>query len=188
MQDLYKDMDSTLDLSVIERMQTNAPIAVYKKTTVGKVGVLVFNPMTRKPEERILKGDPRDPTRDIENEIVKIYTEDANMYFKNANKRLFERGLIAPFTSEFAEVDMGNAITDDEIDEILSQPNFTLKARLAKFTSPIPVERLHIRALELNKGVKTIEQIKARISELQTEETLEATDKRLKQHYHNLEG
>lgn len=188
MQDLHKDMNSTLDLSVMERMQTDAPIAIYKKTTVGKVGVIVFNPITRKPEERILKGDPRDPTRNIENEIVKIFTEDAHMYFKNANRTLLERGLIAPFTSQLAGVDMGNAITDEEIDNILSQPNFSLKARLAKFTSPIPVERIHVRAMELNKGVKTIEQIVARIAELQTGETLEATEKRLKDHYHNLEG
>lgn len=188
MQDLHQNMDSTLDLSVLERLQTNQPIAVYKKTTVGKVGVIVFNPITRKPEERILKGDPRDPTRNIENEIVKIFDEPSHLYFKSVNKNLIERGLIAPFTSELTGVDMGNAITDEEIDRILSEPNFSLKARLAKFTSPVPVERLHIRALELNKGVKTIEQIKARISELQTGESLEVMDKRLKDHYHNIEG
>lgn len=182
------NMNDTLDLSVMELMQTNAPVAVYKKTTVGKVGVIVFNPMTRKPEERILKGDPRDPTRNIENEIVKIFTKDAHQYFKNANKNLLERGLIAPHEMELDDIDMGNAISDEEIDRILSQPNFALSARLKKFTSPIPVERLHIRALELNKPVKTIENIKARISELQTGETLEQTDKKLKEHYHNLEG
>lgn len=188
MQENIKGTENTLDLSVMELMQENTPIAIYKKTTVGKVGVIVFNPYTRKPEERILKGDPRDPTRNIENEIVKIFTKDADLYFRNANKTLFERGLIAPHTTELTGVDMGNAISDEEIDEILSQPNFTLEARLKKFTSPVPVERLHVRALELNRPVKTIEKIKERISELQTGETLEETEKRLKAHYHNLEG
>ena len=188
MQDVHQDMDSTLDLSVLERLQTNAPIVIYKKTTVGKVGVIVFNPITRKPEERILKGDPRDPTRNIENEIVKIFDEQSHLYFKSVNKNLLERGLIALYSTSLPGVDMGNAISDEEIDEILSQPNFTLMNRLKNFTSPIPVERIHVRAIELNKPVKTIENIKARISELQTGETLEETDKKLKAHYHNLEG
>lgn len=188
MQDAISNQDNTLDLSVLERLQTNKPIAVYKKTTVGKVGVIVFNPITRRPEERILKGDPRDPTRNTELEIVKIFDEPSHLYFKTVNKNLLERGLIAPHTSGLAGVDMANAISDEEIDDILSQPYFTLMNRLKEFTSPIPVERIHVRAIELNKSIKTIEKIKERISELQTGETLEAIDKKLKEHYHNLEG
>src|SRR5688572_27742177 len=152
-------MNDILDLSVMEKMQTDAPFSVYKKTTVGKVGVIVFNPMTKKQEERILQSDPRDPNRNIETEIVKIFNKDSDTFFRNQNKVLFERGLIAPHEMELKDIDMGNAISDEEIDRILSEPNFTLTSRLAKFTSPIPVERLHVRAIELNKPVKTIENI-----------------------------
>lgn len=186
MQDITTEREQ-LDLSVLERMQTNAPIMTYKKTTLGKVGVIVFNPITRKPEERILEGNHRDPIADIEKMIIKIFDEPSHLYFKSVNKNLLERGLIAPHNSELAGVDMGNAISDDDIDEILSQPFYTLKSRLEKFTSHIPAERILVRAIELNKAVKTIEHIKSIIAKLQEGQSLEATDKRLKDHYHNLE-
>jgi hypothetical protein len=147
----------------------------------------VFNPHTNRPEERILRGDILDKEADRDAMRVKLYDNRSLSFFKNMNKRAIEAGLIVPDSNDTAiNVDMINAITDEEIDEILSQQFYTLKNRLDKFTSPTPVERILRRSKELNKGVKTIENITARLSELQADQRL--TDGKLEEHYRNLNG
>jgi hypothetical protein len=180
------DDSGSISVEALERMQLDKPVAIYTKTTVGKVGVMVFNPITRRPEDRILKGDPRDSNVNREDMLIKLYDEASHMFFKNMNRVLIEKGLIAPFTKEQDNsVQMLNAITDEEIDEMLEQPYFTLMNKIEKFTSPTPVERVLIRAIELNKGVKTTNKIKEKLVAMQQAEKLD--DSRLDEYYKHLE-
>jgi hypothetical protein len=180
--------DITLDMETFERMQNDKPIAVYIKTIRAKVGVVVFNYYTMKPEDRILKGDTLDPKANKEEMTVKIYDEKSHSYFLKINKHLIEEGILVPYTDELGKVHLLNAITDEEIDDILEQPYFTLMNRIKEFTSTIPVERILRRAIELNKGVKTIDNIKQRLAEMQEKENLALGQKAtLEQHYTNIE-
>lgn len=176
----------SIDPAVLERLKAGKPIITYVKTPLGRVHVIAIEPTTGKPEERILKGNPRDPEADRSAMTVKIYSEQEHEYFKNVNKNLFKAGKLAVDTRAEEEIAMTNAISDDEIDEILSKPNFTLLARLEKFTSPTPVERILLRAKELNKGIKTIKNIEGKLAELQEGTKLMEVESRLSDHYRNL--
>lgn len=180
----YK-ISEQLNLDILERMQEEKPIAVYAKAIVGKLGVILFNPLTGTTEERILKGDPRDPSTNIDDITVKFWTNQALMFFKNMNRRSIEKGYLVPYNpdevdSEFVSV---NAVTDEEIRDILSQPYFTLDNKLKEFTSPVPVERILRIAEEMNRPIGTINRIKERLVELQqTDDTVT-----LEEHYKNLQ-
>ena len=173
-----------LSLDVLEKMQTDEPLYIYMKAVISRVQVIVFNPITGKPEERILKGDPNDQKADKDEMIVKIYDEPSHLYFKNINKKVIEEGLVAPYKEALKQVNMINAITTEEIDDILSQPFFTLKNRIEKFTSSTPMQRILVRALELNKPVGTITYIEQKISEMQTSPT---DTKALEDYYKNIQ-
>lgn len=184
---IYDAQDKpVLNMEVLERMQTDEPIAVYIKAIVGKVGVIVFNPLTQRPEERVLEGDPRDSTKNRDDMTVKIYDEASHIFFKNLNRRSLMKGKIVPYKTEGINIDMTNAISDEQIDEILSQPFFTLMNRMNEFTSVVPVQRILIRAKELNKSFKTIQRIEAKLSEMQADQGLVNNEDKLSNHYKNL--
>ena len=175
-----------MDLSVLEQMQTGEPFSTYIKTTKGKVGVLIFNPMTSRPEERILEGNVESASADLDLMLVKIWTESSDRFFKNANKILFEQGKIVPYNSAKREnILMVNAISDEEIDNILAQPFFTLSNKLSEFTAAPPVERILRKAKELNRPIKTINRIIERLNELQEDEMDTGA---LERHYKNIEA
>lgn len=180
------DFEPVMDLNTLERMQTGEPLYIYTKTTVGRVGVTVFNPITSRPEDRILSGDPSDAKANKEEMLVKIYDEPSHLYFKNINKKLLEDGKIAPYTSAAPQINMINAITDEEIDRILSEPYLTLKNAMDKFTSYVPVERILIRAIELNKPTQTVENLRQKVSELQAKDDPAIYEENLKKYYSNL--
>lgn len=187
-------MDNTqikegLNLDILERMQNESPIAVYIKTIRAKLGIFIFNPVTNKPEERLLAGDPEDPNVDIEDITAKIWTESAHLYFKNVNKRAIEEGKLVPYESDAVrQTRMTNAITDEEIEQILNEPFFTLMNRLNDFTSAVPVERILRKAKELNRPHKTIERVYEKLQELQEAEGADDQAKRLDEYYKNLEA
>jgi uncharacterized FlaG/YvyC family protein len=180
--------DAPFDLSILEKMQSDKPVAAYVKTTIGRVGVILLNPLNNRREERILQGDPRDSKTNRDDMTVKLYDERSHVFFKNMNKKLVESGVLAIDNNVgLPVIDLKNAITDEEIDEILEQPYFTLMNRLREFTSSFPIERVLRRALELNKTIKTLERIKERLAELQREEGLIDFEDKVDKHYKNLE-
>lgn len=187
MQNTGLNFTEHVDLEVLEKMQSDEPLAVYIKTIIGKLGVIIVNPTTMRQEERILKGDPRSKKSDIEDLVVKLWTKGTHTYFKNANKRLLEEGKLVPYDykSGKQEVNLSNAIKDSEIEEILSQPFFTLKNRLEEVTSSVTVERFLRIAEELNRPIGTVNHIREKLHELQKAEGLD--NRRLEEHYQNLE-
>ena len=47
-----------MTMEVVSAMAAEKPYKTYKKTILGKVAVKVFNPLTQKPEEVIIQGNP----------------------------------------------------------------------------------------------------------------------------------
>ena len=142
----------------------------YIKTCRGKLAVSVIDPFTGEENTVILKGDVTDPTEDRSEYRVSLYTDVDLAWFKQQNHKLIARGLLVPDTPEVREEQLVNVITDDQIEDILSQPFFSLKNKIDKFTSPVPVERFLRAANQMNKAVGTIKVIEERLAELQEAE------------------
>ncbi len=125
------------------------PLAIYRKTIVGKVHVVVLNPFTDIPEGVILEGNSDDS-------FVSLWTPKALAFFEKLNKKHIERGKLAKTLSNIPKKPLPNVLSDEEVDNLLNSPFLTLKARVAKFTDSGPALRLLNRARELEKSEKII--------------------------------
>jgi hypothetical protein len=152
------------------RSLDNEPLTYYIKTIRGRVAVDRISPMSGEQETIILKGDVADPAADLSEAMIALYTEHDLKYFEQANRKSIEQGRIVPHDPEKDELDRINAITDDELRELVTAKFFTLKAKLSEFTSSIPITRALRIAKEENRPIKTIEVIEARLAELQVED------------------
>lgn len=156
---------SPISSEVFSKMQVGSPVASFKKTILGQVGVHVLNPWTGHPEDRILSGDPRTNDEDC---IVDLWSEAELMYFTKMNKRHFETGNLIKFVKTQAAPERSvNDITDEEIVKILNDRFYTLQGKLNTFTSSAPVHRFLNIAREMEKSEKIIKHIEARLSELE---------------------
>lgn len=163
-----------IDPKIFDRMQSGEPVAVYVKTIVGKLGVVVWNHFENKPDYRILEGDPRDPDVDLENITIKLWSDVDKTYFLNSNKEhVLEGKLSETEAGKLPELVTSNMLTEREIEEILGQPFFTLDNKLKELTSDVPVRRILEKAVEMNRPIKTINHIKARLVEIQEEQGLD---------------
>lgn len=142
----------------------------YVKACVGRLAVQRIDPFTGREETIILRGDVTDPKADKEGYTVSLYTNLDAEWFKRANKGHIRRGALVLDTPKVIEELLINSITDEEIERVLSEPFFTLKAKLDKFTSPIPVQRILRKAKLMNKTVGTVAAIEKRLAELQEAE------------------
>lgn len=158
-------MDKDYFDTVRAAQATGEPVAVYTKGIIGKVGAMVVNPLTGKPEDMILQGVPgKDNPEDY---TITIWTEFEHTYFRKANRILLEGGYLIPAKPLEKEEVSVNEISDEDLREILSQKFFSLKAFLNKVTSEVPVQRALRMAEEMNKAVGTIDAIKKKLSEMQ---------------------
>jgi hypothetical protein len=164
-------MANTSDVEVYGMMQTGTPLKSYKKTILGKVHVLVLNPFSGQPEGLILKGDPR---KNEDACIVDIWNDKEDVYFKRANRRHFETGVMIPYTRKAAieatEEEIINSMSDEEMSALLDGKFFTLQGKVNKMTAVAPVFRLLQIAQEKEKSQKITDFIKGKLAELQLEE------------------
>lgn len=156
---------------VFSAMQTGRPYKTYIKTILGKVFVNLLNPFDLSKEGKILVGNPKEPSEDC---IVQTWSEMDDAYFKRKNKRHFEDGtIIEQKQVESAEQKRSpNALTNEEIDEILASSTRFLKMQklVNDLTSLPPLFRLLERAKELEKSERIISFLQSKISELQAKE------------------
>jgi len=158
---------------ILEGIQRKAldddPEIHYIKTERGRLAVQYIDPFSGREETLMLKGDVTDPDADLTDAMIPLYTKYDIKFFEKKNRKLIETGKLAPHTPELMELQRINAISEDELQEVMEAPFFTMRSRLNQFTSPAPVERALRMAQELNRPVKTIEFIKACLAELQGE-------------------
>lgn len=157
--------------NVYSAMQEGEPLATYKKVCVGKIAVRVINPYTEEIEDVILEGDPHSPSTRFEDITISVWTNKEDSFFKKMNQYHFEKGNLIKVEKEKKEVQQNfNVLSDEEIEEILNKPFFTLKNALPKMTSSAVVLRLLNRAIDLERSEKFTEAIKVRLSEIQETE------------------
>lgn len=156
---------SRVDEAVVSAINQGKPFEVYKKTILGKALVRVLNPFNHKEEERLLEGNPDSGAEDC---FIKLWSMAESEYFKNYNRKHLQSGVLVKVEQAPQPVERSaNAVTDEELDEMLNSPFFTLQNALNKFTSTAPVFRLEKMATEQEKSEKMLNAIRARLSELQ---------------------
>lgn len=163
-----------MTMDVVAAMAEDKPYKTYKKTILGKVAVRIYNPLKQAPEEIILKGDP---TKNEKGCFVDVWSEQENVYLKRMNERHMREGILMLVEKDklpvVEDVNKFNILTDEELNDLLNSPFFTLRNGLNKMTSEAPVQRLINLAEEQEKSEKILKEIRARLAELQE---LEYTD------------
>ena len=156
------------DYDIYSAMQDGEPLAVYKKSILGKVHVITLNPFTDEAEGVILQGNPG-KVDELDTQIIELWTTKSKLFFERMNKKHIDAGrLILIKKDKLPEVPKSpNIITDEEIEELLNTKFLALKARLDKFTDSAPVFRILNKARELDKSEKIVKHIEERLSQLQ---------------------
>lgn len=151
-----------------EAMQDGEPLAIFRKTVLGKVAVNVLDPFSETPQIILLEGNPKDPKNDFGH--VKIFTTKQLVFFMHMNRRLIESGILIrddKFLQKAEERRGYEQYTDDELySEILDKPFALFTKLLAKIDNPIVVQRLLDVATNANKSAKYTEAIENKLAEL----------------------
>jgi len=138
----------------------------WKKSIKGSVGGRMLNKRGDQ-DEFLLKGNPTNPEADIDGMVVEVFDEEAEKYFKKANKAAIVNGYLIEIGEYTTELDEVNAVTDGYLIDLLKKSFSKMKPRVDKFTSPVPVKRLLEFAERENKPIKTIEYLKQLINTLE---------------------
>lgn len=151
-------MNTTYD--TFSAMQTDTPLAIYRKVIVGKVSITVLNPFEGKPEGLLLYGDG-------DESYVKLWDAKQLMFFEQVNKDHIKAGRIIKVESVPVPAPSPNTVSDEEIVEFLNGKFFSLKAKVESFTDTAPVLRFLNKAKELEKSDKIIGYLKSQISAIE---------------------
>lgn len=162
------------NIKLFEAMQEDKPVAIYRKTILGKVAVSVINPFSGNPEVILLEGNPKDKEND--SCYVKLYSSDHLLFFERMNKRLIQAGYVIRDDSfldkseEKQEAKPFEQYTDDEFAELLDKPFPYIAKVISKINNPIVMRRILEVAREVNKSNKIISTLETRLAELETNE------------------
>lgn len=144
------------------------PVAKYMKTVRSKIAGFRLHPENQQQVGFVLESDEDPDTFDYDREVLELYSDKEVRFFKQANKKLIEAGLLKPFTGDAEDVRLNNLVSDDELEEVVSTSNQAeLKARLTKYTSLVVVERALTLAKEMGRPRRILTVIEQRKAELQ---------------------
>jgi hypothetical protein len=145
-------------------MQTGKPYKSYKKTILAKIYVQLLDPFSETPVGLILETNPKFPGRDI----VDVWSEKEDVFFKRANKRQFDQGNIIPHTRPeiVNEEPKIESYSDEKLTEIVNSKFLTLQSILNKVETEAVLFRMITIAKEQEKSVKIVGAIEARLSEI----------------------
>jgi hypothetical protein len=162
-------MTGKTDSKVFAMMQTGKPIKSYIKTIPAKVYVTILNQFDEK-EGVILEGNPKSQDDKC---IIDIWRDAEDVFFKRANKKSLETGVIIPFNRSeeviITEEEKYNTLSDEEMITILKDPFYSLQSAVNKMTAQAPIYRMLSLAKELEKSEKIIKFIEGRLASLELE-------------------
>jgi hypothetical protein len=153
----------TKEYNTYAAMQAGTPYATYKKTSLGKVFVSVLDPFSGNPIGIILEGEKGD-----EKEMIDVWNEAEDVFFKRMNKLQFEQGYIIPCVRDSKEAPKPlEQYSDNELRELLSLKYFAFQKLLSEINTTAVAQRLLDLAREMEKSEKIILAIETKLSELQ---------------------
>ena len=158
--------EESIVLQLQRAREGGVAMRVYRKAIVGKVCVKLLDQYTGKQVEVLLTGEPgKALMEDIE---VSLYTKMEVNYFERQNRGLIERGSLILVSEEGnTPVRMENAISDEQITELLTGTYTVLAAAIKKISSVTTLNRILKVAEDLNRLIKTINLIKSQIEKVQ---------------------
>jgi len=153
------------NLEAFSNMQSGKPIKSYKKTIPAKIYVQMLDPFSGLPMGLILFTDSKFPRKDV----VDIWSEKEDIFFRKANRREFELGNILEYHELEAEEEAPKIETysDEKLTEIVNSKFLTLQSILNKTETEAVLFRMLGLARIAEKSEKIIGAIEARLSEVQ---------------------
>lgn len=154
---------------IYEAMQEDKPLAIFRKTILGKVAVSVLNPIFDRPEIVLLQGKVDKNNREC---YVSIFTTKELVFFERVNRRLIEIGHIIRDDNFIKQEETKNEkpfeqYTDEELSELLNKQYAYFIKVLSKINNPVVVHRLLEIAQNENKPSKLINTLQTKIAELE---------------------
>jgi hypothetical protein len=147
-------------------IQQGKVFKTYRKTSLGKVYVQVYNPFTGEPEGILLEGEAGKDQRSF----ISTNNEMEDVFFHRMNRRHFETGdlievaLAIPVDEKAQTLEQSS---DAELVKLLGSKFYSLKGALERTKSESFLYRLLSIAREEEKSEKYIQAIEKRIAELQ---------------------
>ena len=159
-------VENNVVAAIMLAQEQGEPVKVYRKAIVGKVIAKVIDPFSGERAEVLISGDPKNT--DASELEVSLWTPFEVKYFEQYNKGLIEKGslVLAQSKSEF-KVNYSNALSDEQLVEIVSSPFFSMRKAINEITSETTIQRLLKAAKEANRPAKTVQEIELRLEEIQ---------------------
>lgn len=79
---------------------------------------------------------------DYENDVIELYSEKEMKLFRIMNKNAIEKGLLIPFAGTADDLNTANALTDKEIDAMITLHHAKFKKELSVITSEHTLKRI----------------------------------------------
>jgi hypothetical protein len=151
-----------MESKLYNALQEGEPVSQYKKTVISQVCVKRINAFTGEPEEIILYGEDK-------NGIISLWTPAEDKFFKEMNDLHLKEGTLVPYTPPVVEPEKTlEEATDEEIEGYVNSKFLKLsKTILNQTTSEEFVNKLLLKAKELEKSDKIIAAIETRLAEIQ---------------------
>lgn len=167
-----RKMSEMDDAKAYSSMQTGEAFKVYRKTTLGLVGVRILSPFdTTKREYTQLKGDHRDPN--CEDCFIELWSEKEHVYFVRANRQHLTDGVLIEYNKplDHSIKKTPNNMSDEEVDELINSSKFlTLKSKVNQMTSEAAVQRVLDAAEMADRPEGTMKFLRERLALVQSGE------------------
>lgn len=165
-------MENALDLNLAgATLRGGTPYKSYKKTSLGKVYITIWNSFEKRPEGILLQGDPK---AGDESTIIDMWSVDEDYFFRNKNKMHLDTGEVVEYARKSVQVEKTvEQFTDEELETLLDEKFkkfFSFTNMLNNTKSLALLFRIRGFAEDKEKSEKVMNAIDARISELQLEE------------------
>ena len=146
-------------------MSVEEPVRRYQKTIRSQVGGLRMD-TEGKVVAFILKSSPTG-SFDYEYDVLEVYSDREDRYIRQANRKLFESGMLKEYVGEMPALDTTNMLSDSEIRDIAGTTNVpSLNKKLQEITSAFTIQRVLDMAKEIGRPAKTLDLITNRLNEV----------------------
>lgn len=142
------------------------PLKVYRKAIIGKIIARVIDPFSGERAEVLVEGHPKNtPVADLE---ISLWTPLEVTYFEKFNRGIIENGSLIVVGGRSDDiVNFSNALSDEDLERICTEPFFSMRKDIKKITSETTMQRLLTLAKEVNRPARTLQEIELRLEEIQ---------------------
>jgi len=151
---------------IMRAQEEGDPVKVYRKAIVGKIVARVIDPFSGERAEVLVEGHPeKTPAPDLE---ISLWTPLEVTYFEKFNRGIIENGSLIVVGGRSDDIiNFSNALSDEDLKRICTEPFFSLRKDIKKITSETTMQRLLSIAKDVNRPARTLQEIELRLEEIQ---------------------